>query len=406
MRILHVNVRLQEGGAARIALDLHRRLLDAKIESQFAYGWGEKGGKSSAEADIPFSFQVGNQVQVAGNVLIHKLAGVDSLPPLGAGKNKLVEAIRWADVVHLHAVHSYFLPFEWLVHELIRTGKPVIWTAHDYWMLTGRCAFTEGCEAWRDGCGACKSGDNYPSARLDFSAAQFKRRRQALASLGALLHVICPSEFVAHAFRAGLPDTRISVIANWLDSEFEAVLQGVSLSETALCLNKPVLKVIIIADDLADASKVNRPVVNALLAMKHIELHTVGRSSPFTGANVVNHGRIADRARLVNIIVAADLAVFTSEKDTFGLVMIEALACGVPVLATDSQAAREVLAVLGLTPAGSRQALLDLLRDKSLPASYRGFSAASLGKKLLTHYSARHAVQRYQQSYAYALSCQ
>lgn len=406
MKILHLNVRLQEGGAARIALDLHRQLQAGGCESRLGYGWGERGGTSSAQHSIPHSFQVGNRLQVAGNMLLHRLFGVDFLAPSGDGQQQLKAALHWADVVHLHVIHSYFLPFRQLVTALLDAGKPVVWTAHDYWMLTGRCAFTEGCVSWRDGCGACLRVNNYPPVWLDWSAAQFKRRRQALASLGSLLHVICPSEFVAQAFKAGLPDTRVSVIANWLDSEFEAALQGISLTESALCLNKPVLKVLVMANDLADSSKVDRLVINPLLAIKHVELHTIGLASPFTGANVVNHGRIASRARLVQIIAAADLAVFTSEKDTFGLVMIEALACGVPVFATESQAAREVLAVLGLTPAGSQQALLDLLRDKLLPACYRALSAASLRNTVLKHYAAAPAIQRYRQSYAYALSCQ
>ena len=121
MRILHVNVRLQEGGAARVALDLHLQLLGLGVESQFAYGWGEKGGKSSEEASIQNCFQVGQQLQVASNMLLHRMVGIDFLGPMGEGRRRLIEAIHWADVVHLHVVHSYFLPLAWLVKELVRT---------------------------------------------------------------------------------------------------------------------------------------------------------------------------------------------------------------------------------------------------------------------------------------------
>lgn len=398
MRILHVNVRPQEGGAARIALDLHRQLLNAGVESRFAYGWGEKGGKSSAESSVPYSFQVGQQIQVASNMLLHEVAGIDCVPPVGAGRQRLIEAIHWADVVHLHVIHSYFLPFGWLVKELIRAGKPVVWTAHDYWILTGRCAFTEGCEGWRKGCGSCPTQKNYPPAYFDFSAAQFKAKRQLLAELGSRLHVVSPSEFVAQAIRDGLPNVNVRVIPNWVDSEFEASLQDVKVNATPIEVTKKKIKVVVIANDLSDSTKVDRALINRLLEIPHIEIHTIGQNSPFSGANVVNHGRIAQRKRMVEIISSADVALFTSEKDTFGLVMIEALACVIPVFAVDSLAAKEVLGKLGLKSM-QRQEILERLANQEafvlLPREQFVVSRA----QLLSVYGVSAAVNSYRESY-------
>lgn len=348
MKVLQVNVRLQEGGAARIALDLHIQLLNSGIQSKYAYGWGENGGKSSAEVRVPHSFQVGQQIQVASNLLLHKVAGIDFIPPSGGSRKSLVDAFDWADIIHLHAIHSYFLPFGWLVNKLILTGKPVVWTAHDYWMLTGRCAFTEGCDSWLNGCGSCLTQKNYPSSYFDFSASQFKIKRQFITELGSQLQIITPSEFVAKLIREGLPTINVRVIPNWVDSEFEASLRHLDLRGIPVKLNADKIKVIIIANDLSDPTKVDRALVNQLITLPHIVIHTVGRNSPFSGANVVNHGRITQRQHVVHLISLADVALFTSEKDTFGLVMIEALACGIPVFAIDSLASKEVLGRLGL----------------------------------------------------------
>ena len=46
MNILQFNVRLAEGGAAGVALDLHQRALQQGLASHFVYGYG-KGGKES-----------------------------------------------------------------------------------------------------------------------------------------------------------------------------------------------------------------------------------------------------------------------------------------------------------------------------------------------------------------------
>ena len=50
MNIMQFNVRLAEGGAAGVALDLHQRALRQGLSSQFVYGYG-KGGKKSVSHD-------------------------------------------------------------------------------------------------------------------------------------------------------------------------------------------------------------------------------------------------------------------------------------------------------------------------------------------------------------------
>lgn len=50
MNILQFNVRLAEGGAAGVALDLHQRALQQGYQSRFIYGYG-KGGKKSVSHD-------------------------------------------------------------------------------------------------------------------------------------------------------------------------------------------------------------------------------------------------------------------------------------------------------------------------------------------------------------------
>ncbi len=48
MNIMQFNVRLAEGGAAGVALDLHQRALQLGMNSQFIYGYGKGGKKAKA----------------------------------------------------------------------------------------------------------------------------------------------------------------------------------------------------------------------------------------------------------------------------------------------------------------------------------------------------------------------
>ncbi len=56
MNILQFNVRLAEGGAAGVALDLHQRALQQGLASHFVYGYG-KGGKERQPSELSAGHQ-------------------------------------------------------------------------------------------------------------------------------------------------------------------------------------------------------------------------------------------------------------------------------------------------------------------------------------------------------------
>lgn len=77
---------------------------------------------------------------------------------------------------------------------------------------------------------------------------------------------------------------------------------------------------------------------------------------------------VLDRTQLARLYCAADVFVFPSRTDTFGLVMLEALACGTPVAAYPVQGPQDVLGGSGvavLTDDLQRAALRALRIDRS-----------------------------------------
>lgn len=90
------------------------------------------------------------------------------------------------------------------------------------------------------------------------------------------------------------------------------------------------------------------------------------------GPRAVHVGRV-DRERLVALLQAARLFVYPSLYEGFGLPPLEAMACGVPVVTSDSSSLPEVVGDSGLTVpphdrAGLRQAISRLLADDGLSA--------------------------------------
>lgn len=98
------------------------------------------------------------------------------------------------------------------------------------------------------------------------------------------------------------------------------------------------------------------------------QLHIVGQPSLAARPGVVSHGYVSDRAKLLTLLRQAHVLTLPSLVDRFGIVLVEAMACSTPCVASDYGAMPEVVADAGLiVPQGDAgalaAALLSLLGD-------------------------------------------
>ncbi len=398
MRILHLNTRLKEGGAAILALDLHKRLLDNGIESAFCYGYGRNAGPSQDEDKVPGAFRAAGRASILPNFFLHRAIGVEPFPPIGSSRKRLISAVSAADIVHLHSLHSYYMPFTWLIPLLLKMKKRVVWTAHDFWLLTGRCAYTNGCEGWKSGCGVCPTGQNFPPSFFDLSRANFTRKRILVNQLGDNLKIVAPSQHLASDLGREYPGLTIDTIPNGISVEMEAATRKRISFERLLDRNAPV-RVLVIANDLSYAAKTNPEIVHAVANSTNCEIHTVGHDSPFQMSNVVNHGVISSREELVKLYSSMDVQLFTSTIDAFGLVIIESLFCGTPVIALDSPASREILGKIGAAPLVSAQEIIECVQERSWQNRYPQKDRKELHEASLSIFSGDEMCRRYVEVY-------
>lgn len=97
------------------------------------------------------------------------------------------------------------------------------------------------------------------------------------------------------------------------------------------------------------------------------------------GAPVVFHGYLDSRAELSRRIAAADIALSVCPSETFGLAVLEALACGTPVVTADRGGARELVdAGSGAWAAPEPEALADAVSRLAARAPARRRLAARL----------------------------
>jgi len=402
--ILHVNIRLGEGGAASIARDLHARLLSDGYVSRFAYGYGHRGKADPMETEVPNCFRVGATVQAGLNMVISRTIGSGS-EVFAAGSiaqyRQFIDELVGADVVHLHCIHSYFTSPLWLLSVLADLGKPVVWTTHDHWLVTGRCALPGSCDGWRSGCGQCPTNKNYPPSLFDFSHQRFVSKRQALRRISNL-HIVAPAQHMACELQIALPEARMSVIHNGLDRGFEKCLAE-GLYDEPSASDTGIPQVLVVAANLSDPQKHDISLISELSSGGSCTVHTVGARSPFSGRSCVNHGVTSSRSDLVRRYSKMDVLLFTSRVDMYPMVIVEALSCGLPVVASSSAAADEVLGMVGGSTLPSSHDIKNVISDRSWWNLYPQKSKEELQHDSLLAFSGQSMCQAYESVYAQML---
>ena len=121
--------------------------------------------------------------------------------------------VREADAIFLNWVNQGMLSLKGL-RDLLRLGKPVIWTMHDMWCFTGICHHAGGCKRWQTDCGLCKFLGK--GARPDDLSFGVRNRKDKVYRAGGNLQFVAVSNWLARLARESslLADARLSVIPN------------------------------------------------------------------------------------------------------------------------------------------------------------------------------------------------
>jgi glycosyltransferase involved in cell wall biosynthesis len=344
VNVLQVSTSDRGGGAETVALSLHRALRARGHDAWLAVGtrWTGDEGVLTIGSGEPVE-----QPRIAR--LARALRDPGVLVDLGRGRedfrfpesHRVLELPpRTPDVLHLHNLHGgYFdlrlLPF--------LTGRvPTAVTMHDEWLYTGHCAYTLDCERWLTGCGRCPHLHTYPSLLVD-GTAENRRRKRALYEQ-ARMHVVLPSRWLAdRAVRSILEPAIASsrVIPNGVDLDVFAP-GGKDEARARLDLPQDAHVLVFAAQGarsnpykdfgtlraaLARLGAEAGPPVVALALGEEAEEERLGRVS-LRSSTFLGRREVADRLR------AADLYVHSARAENHPLAVLEALACGTPVVAS------------------------------------------------------------------------
>ncbi len=391
MKILSINIRATQGGAGRMGLDLHRRLAARGEDVRLLYGYGSGIKPDPLVADDPTIAMLGTRRAVLANYASHWLVGHEVRT---AGRARLREALGWADVVHVHAAHHWYLHWGDLIATIRRVGVPVVMTAHDWWLVTGRCGFVRDCTGWRRACGECGAMrfQDLPSLP-DRSRAVRAARQAALRTIADRLTIVCPSQHLQRDHQAVYPDLDVRFIPNALDRDYEAVLARLPASAERVGY-------VFCASDLDAPGKIDRALVARMAERFGRQVELVGRNSPFGALDVTEHGEVRGREALAGIFGRARALLFTSTMDNAPLTIIEALTSGCYVVAYPSPAAEEMVRLVGGRCATSPDEAFRIVREGGEAALYGGLSQRELAARARAVWSGDAMASAYRDSYA------
>jgi glycosyltransferase involved in cell wall biosynthesis len=324
--VLQVNSSDVGGGAEVVALSLHRAYRARGHDATLAVGLARSGEDGVVQIGDGRSRR--SRALRDPGVLVDVARGREDFR-FPASHGVLELARKPPEVLHIHNLHGGY--FDLRVLPGLSARQPTVVTMHDEWLYTGHCAYTLDSERWLTGCGSCPHLDSYPALRVDGTAENW--RRKAALHERSRLHVVCPSEWLLERAQRSMLAPAIAgarVIPNGVDT-------GIFAPERRNARDEPVL-VFAAQGARTNPYKDFATLRGALALLRDRQLLAIalGEPSPEERIGEVTLRSEPFRARddVANRLRGADVYVHATRADNHPLAVLEALASGVPVIAS------------------------------------------------------------------------
>lgn len=296
---------------------------------------------------------------------------------------------RDADVVHYHLIHNQVISLydvKWLFGL-----KPSVWTFHDPWPLTGHCVHPMSCQGWLTGCEPCPFLDRLFPLAHDHADRLWRAKRRLFAELD--LDVVVASDWMLDLVRRS-PVTahleHVHLIPFGIDTRSFAPDDAKASSRRRLGIPESDFVVLFRAStwDVKGLSSI----IDALGARQPTRpttLLTVGERGLVKGLRrnyrLVELGWVDDKALYPLVFSASDVFLMPSLAEAFGLMAVEAMAAGRPVVCFEGTAlpavthAPECGIAVPVGDASALRAAVDRLATDPSEATRRGL----LGRRVV-----------------------
>lgn len=262
------------------------------------------------------------------------------------GSWQLLEQVpQKPSILHLHNLHGgYFDP---RALAALSSQIPVILTLHDAWLLSGNCAHSLGCDRWKTGCGNCPDITIYPGLKVDSTHLNWQRKKMIFDH--SRLYLATPCQWLLDQVKQSILAPALiegKVIPNGIDTSiFHPVDQAKARQALGLPSNVPIL--LFVANGIKNNPFKDYETLNKAAALlgesAKSPMHLValgderkeGATEHFGQVTIHYIPRVSNPHIVAQYYQAADLYLHAAKADTFPNTILEAMACGLPVIASN-----------------------------------------------------------------------
>lgn len=356
MKVVHLSTYDLKGGAALSAYRLHRGLLRIGQDSSMLVKIQLSQDPTVREFVLPMDLARRGRRWARRRAIVRsarpyvksrpsgfELFSEDRTPYGGA----VLDQVPPCEVMNLHWVAAY-LDYEQFMQAASRRAV-IVWTLHDMNAVTGGCHYDLGCGRFAQRCGACPQlGSEDPN---DLAGQVWDRKRAIFERFDPRkLCVVTPSRWLGQVVKQSPIFSRFRV---------ETIPYGVNLDDFAprdraaardvLGIPQDVHVILFLAEMVDNRRKgfslLEEAFSGCSRVVDRLWLLSVGHNPPRLKADISgSHLDYVGNDRVLSLAYsAADLFVIPSLQDNLPNTVLEAMACGTPVIGFDVGGIREMV---------------------------------------------------------------
>ena len=321
MNVLHLNT-FPAGGSFEYARMLSDALRELGINSTLLTIEG---------VDRPWLRALATRLVRRIAVAQSKEAWHDGLRFLPAPTVSMLESV---DIVHLHVINDWFNVPHWMRH--LPSNVRVVISLHDLWHVSGGCFVYQECEGFTSNCRKCPALEAparwlWAHRELKWKEVQYGQKQVRFIANSEWLKNLAMKSVVTKACGS------VDVVHPGIDTE---VFRPRNMRECRKSLQLPENAFIIstVCAAVTDPYKNVEPLLKWIARSPTLKRSLVlvvgdGRVAVPDMLNVRFRGKVYDRETMACLLGSSDVLVSASRMETYGLSLVEAMACGTPVVA-------------------------------------------------------------------------
>lgn len=256
----------------------------------------------------------------------------------------LLNALK-PDIINVHNIHGA----GWLpeIISCCTAFAPVVWTLHDMWSFTGRCAYAYNCQLFMKGCDqTCPTAHEYPHTNRNNIVSAWKIREKLFSETINNLVAVTPSQWLAVEAQKGLWNGhQVMNIPNGLPLDLYRPLSRKDAKESlGISCEGPLM--LAAAQYLFEKRKGGHILLETLQELEEdVSIMTFGMNKieiQDKKHKIFNLGFVSESKKVLSLN-AADFYVHPAPVDNLPNVVMESIACGTPVVGFDTGGVPEMV---------------------------------------------------------------